>query len=238
VRRLLSTAADEVRPEDEYAVPVGTPWLRANMVSTIDGAVTDPEGLSGGISDPADRSLFKVLRSLCDAVVVGARTAQTEGYRRARRPVVLLTRSLALDLTAPLLAEPRTEDLEVVLVLAPAAAPGERVAQVQAHAESVGGIELGLVPGDEGLDLAESLRLLRARGLDHLLCEGGPALLTSLVAEGLVDELCLTTSPLVAGGGAGRILRGSGLADAQRWHLAGLCEEDGSLFARWQPGSH
>ena len=122
MRRLLPDARDPVDEADEYDVPAGTPWLRANMVSTLDGAATDVEGLSAGISDPADRRVFKVLRSLADAVVVGARTAATERYNRASLPTVLLTRTLALDLSTPVLADPvRSQSAPTIVINAPAA---------------------------------------------------------------------------------------------------------------------
>lgn len=236
MRRLYPDSRDPVDAAGEYAVPAGSDWLRVNMVATVDGAATDAGGRSAGISDPADRHLFSVLRSLADAVVVGARTAQTERYRRTARPVVLLTRTLALDLSAPVLTEPPGEETAPVLVVAPGSAAEQRVDEVRAHAATVGSIELVLVPGEE-LDLAAAIDALRQRGLHHLLCEGGPALLASLVEAGLVDELCLTTSPLMGGGG-GRIVRAVEPSPPQRWRLAGLCEEDGSLFARWQPDQH
>ena len=119
------------------------------MVSTIDGSVTDAEGLSGGISSEADRRVFRVLRSLADAIVVGARTAEVERYRRAAVPVVLLTRSLALDLTTPL-APARRPGLGRGARHRPrrcASATG--VSRCSQHAARVGGIEL-LTAGDVG----------------------------------------------------------------------------------------
>jgi riboflavin biosynthesis pyrimidine reductase len=40
---------------------------------------------------------------------------------------------------------------------------------------------------------------LRDRGLARVLCEGGPTLLDELVAADLVDELCVTLAPRLAG---------------------------------------
>ena len=47
-----------------YAVP-SRPWLRVNMVSTVDGAATGPDGKSGGINNAADKRVFDALRRLC-----------------------------------------------------------------------------------------------------------------------------------------------------------------------------
>lgn len=234
MRRLHPLSATDVDVDIalEYGMPAGIPWMRANMVSTIDGSVTDAEGLSGGISSAADRRVFRVLRALTDALVVGARTAEVERYRRAAVPVVLLTRTLALDLTTPLLAGPSEEGSAGVLVIAPADAPDDRRQALLEQADQVGGIEL-IAAGDADLDLAAALELLRGRGLAHLLCEGGPSLLDALVAADLVDELCVTTSPYVVGGPAGRIVHGAAAQATDPWKLAGLCEDDGFLFARW-----
>ena len=46
---------------------------------------------------------------------------------------------------------------------------------------------------------------LAERGLTHVLAEGGPTLLAQLVDADLVDELCLTWSPQLVGGPAGRV---------------------------------
>ncbi|SCG02536.1 MULTISPECIES: dihydrofolate reductase family protein, partial [unclassified Streptomyces] len=73
---------------DAYAYPSaaradGRPWLRANMVSTLDGAAQH-DGRSQTISSAADMRIFGTLRGLADAVVVGAETVRLEGYRPAR----------------------------------------------------------------------------------------------------------------------------------------------------------
>ena len=73
-----------------------------------------------------------------------------------------------------------------------------------------------VVCGESVVDLAVGLAELRARGLDQVLCEGGPHLFGALLAADLVDELCLTVSPLLAGPGAGRIVAGPAPAGAHR----------------------
>ena len=63
--------------------------------------------------------------------------------------------------------------------------------------------------GDGEVDLAAGIAELHARGATQLLCEGGPALLGSMIAQDLVTEFCLTVSPLLVGGGPGRIAAGA-----------------------------
>jgi riboflavin biosynthesis pyrimidine reductase len=85
------------------------------------------------------------------------------------------------------------------------------------------------------VDLSAALSALASRGLPQILCEGGPQLLGGLTADDLVDEMCLTMSPLLAGPGAGRITAGPP-SPAVR-HLAlrhVLAGDDGTLFLRYR----
>ena len=52
------------------------------------------------------------------------------------------------------------------------------------------------------VDLAVRWRPLAERGLPRVLTEGGPSLLGAFIGRGLLDEICLTTAPVLVGGGA------------------------------------
>jgi riboflavin biosynthesis pyrimidine reductase len=65
---------------------------RADMVTTLDGAATGGDGLTGSIDNPADRRVFHVLREMSDAIVVGAGTARSERHVPAVRPLVVASR--------------------------------------------------------------------------------------------------------------------------------------------------
>jgi riboflavin biosynthesis pyrimidine reductase len=244
MRVLLPEAADEVDLHQHYA----RRWLefggvRANFISSVDGAVT-VAGLSRGLQTSGDNRVFAVLRDLADAVLVGAGTARLEGYaavelstrRRAVRrkfglnealPTAVVSQSLQLDPRTPLFAGdgPRT-----IVITRAAADPSVR-AQLDAVADV-------LVCGDEIVDLGAARVALRERGLTRLLCEGGPTLFADLAQAGLVDELCLTVSPQLAGPGAGRIMAGASwplnMAGRNPLRLEGLLEEDEALFCRYR----
>ena len=64
---------------DAYAWP--DRCLRANFVTTIDGHIQGPDGLSGTLSSAEDRRVFHMLRAGADAMLVGAGTARTEKYK-------------------------------------------------------------------------------------------------------------------------------------------------------------
>ena len=93
-----------------------------------------------------------------------------------------------------------------------------------------------IVAGSAGVELPEAVAALGRLGASSVLAEGGPSLNGALAAAGLLDELCLTISPALAGGDAPRILNGPPLAPPPRLRLRSLCEEDGFLFARYRAG--
>ncbi|WP_416967703.1 pyrimidine reductase family protein [Streptomyces sp. 4F14] len=221
---------------DAYAYPSGV-WLRANMVSTLDGA-GQHDGRSRPISGPGDMRIFGTLRGLADVVVVGAQTVRQEGYRPARAraefaarraaagqtpapAVAVVSASLDLDFSLPLFTSP----LVPTLLLTGAGADAGRVAEARAA-----GVEV-LVAGDgAGVDPARVPFALGERGFVRLLTEGGPRLLGQFVAAGVLDELCLALSPMLTAGGAQRITDGPPVEVPRRFALTSLLEEDGFLF--------
>jgi riboflavin biosynthesis pyrimidine reductase len=198
----------------EYRYPEG-PWVRANMIVSVDGAATRG-GLSGALGNEADRVLFHRLRELSDVVLVGAGTVRAEGYGPAKVPLAVVSRTLGFDYSSPLFQG------ETILVTTESA-PG--LAEARRHAEVV-------VAGRNSVDHRLALELLRERGLEKVLCEGGPTLLAQLVAEGLLDELCLTVSPVLVGGGAMRILHGP--AVDRELTLEGMRQDGDHLFLRYR----
>jgi riboflavin biosynthesis pyrimidine reductase len=88
------------------------------------------------------------------------------------------------------------------------------------------------------VDLGSALAALRREhAVRSILCEGGPSLNASLFAQGLVDELFLTTVPKLAGrSGALAIIGDAPLREPLDTQLAWLLECDGELFARYTVG--
>jgi riboflavin biosynthesis pyrimidine reductase len=215
VRVLIGT---EGPLEDLYAVP-RLPWLRVNMVSTLDGAATGSDGRSGSINDPSDREVFATLRRLADAVLVGAGTARAEGYRPADVPIVLVSRSAEVPESL------RGADPGRVLMATVATSPGLAAARELLGAEHV------LVCGQHRVDLPLLRGRLVALGHASLLAEGGPHLLRDLLDQGVADELCATVVPRVVGGDHPRIAAGPPV-DVPLV-LSTLLEQDGTLLGRW-----
>ena len=75
-----------------------------------------------------------------------------------------------------------------------------------------------IVAGEQTVDLKAAVGALADRGHRRMLAEGGPHLLAQFVEAGLMDELCLTIGPLMAGPGASRIVAGAAAGQRRcRW---------------------
>ncbi|MFX4270835.1 dihydrofolate reductase family protein [Propionibacteriaceae bacterium Y1685] len=205
-----------------YAYPSTTdgaearPWLRTNFVGTLDGAAQGPDGRTGTINTEADHVVFDTLRELADAVIVGANTIREEGYRAlqltpdraARRaslgmpphpPLIIVSDSLDVPDELPI------DGAGPVLVVTAQSSDSARAKELVAQ-----GVEV-ITLHAEGL-LPELIHWCADRGWNRLLSEGGPHLHGALLQAGLVDELCLTITPVVIGGDRLRIAAGQDLA--------------------------
>jgi len=224
-----------------YAYPThaeaGRPWVRASMIESADGAAA-VDGLSGGLGGPSDREVFGVLRALAGVILVGAGTARAEGYRPARvaarwaalrdgrsatPPIAVLSGRLDLDPAGPLLAE--APEGARTIVITSESAPAGRRAELARHADVI-------VGGEHEVSAEAAVSALASRGYRDILAEGGPRLLGQFAAGGLIDELCVTISPVLAAGPAGRIIQGQG--QASRLTLAHVLADDhGYLLCRY-----
>lgn len=201
------------------------PEVYANFVASIDGAVALPAVaesnalISGGSA--ADRFVMGLLRARADVVLIGSGTLQADprsswsaeeicppaasayaGFRTElglppRPRVAVVSRSGRLDTAHPVFGS----GAAVVLTSGVGA---ERLAgQLPEEAEVLA------VGDDDRLDPVQAIDALRQRGHRHILSEAGPHLFGSMLAAGVVDELFLTRSPMLAGH--------SGNVEA--WHL-------------------
>ncbi|MEV2277315.1 pyrimidine reductase family protein [Nocardiopsis sp. NPDC049922] len=247
-RQLLPEPGADVDLATAYAYPddLDRPFVRANMVSSVDGGAIGPSGRSRDLSSAPDRRVMGVLRGLCDVVLVGAATARVEGYAPVRPREVWEPLRRGRPGTPPIAVVSRTLDLpEALLTSAPedartivfttASAPRERRERVRACADLV--VVDGLSVGPEHV-----VNALGERGLFRVLTEGGPHLLAEFVGAGLLDELCLTLSPRVLGSGAPRVVAGGpGTPGAPTRasvrntpvRMAHLLEAEENLFARY-----
>lgn len=205
-----------------YAAPAD-PWLRVNMVSTLDGAASGDNGRSGSINNAVDKRVYDQLRALADAIVVGAGTARAEGYAPVDRPTVVVSRRG--DVPEQLRGGPPGA------VLLATCASAEHLAE----AEQLLGNDQVLVLGEDEVDLLRLREELAGRGLTQLLAEGGPHLLRDLVAAGAADEVCVTIVPRLVAGEGPRIAVGPPVDVPLE--LLTLLEGEGTLLGRWRISS-
>jgi riboflavin biosynthesis pyrimidine reductase len=232
----IATLPDSPAELDRY---YGDPphGIRANMVLTPDGAGAF-HGRTKAITDAADQILLGHLRSHADAIIVGAATIQAEHYGpvtlraevRAKReqegyaaapPLVVVTAHAALSPTLRVFDPegPRT----IIATLASSAAQATELREVADV----------IVVGDDEIDLARLLAELRDRDLPRLLCEGGPFLLGRLIEEDLVDDMCLTLSPYLAGSQPTTMQPASNRASPTRLALQHVLTRNDLLYLRY-----
>ncbi len=211
--------------------------VRANMIFTPDGAAAF-NGRTRAITDPADQMLLAHLRMYADVVLVGSGTVSAENYgpvrlseqqlaHRERHGYVGLPRLAVVTGRGALPAELRifTGDGPRPLIVTTTQA-------ANAHPELA---ELGdvVVAGDATVDMEATLAALRSQGLTRVLCEGGPYLLASLVEADLVDDICVTIAPYLAGSQPTTLQPASLRIAPIRLGLRHLLQRNGLLYLRY-----
>jgi riboflavin biosynthesis pyrimidine reductase len=194
---------------------LASPSLFANFVQTLDGVVAIPDLPKSNVviaaGSEGDRFVMGLLRACADAILVGSGTMRgspqgtwradrafpdaAEAFAELRRRRGQPERALPVFLTGGRSFDPDHPVLETgaLVLTTEAAAPGVRAGVPAAT-------EVEAVCSGDRVDPAAAVAALHARGHMQILSEAGPHLFASLVEAGLVDELFLTVSPLLAGG--------------------------------------
>jgi riboflavin biosynthesis pyrimidine reductase len=209
----------------EFYRPPRPDWIRVNLIGSVSGSAAGSDGTSETLTNPADRKLLGAIRSLADVVVVGAASVRAEGYsipRHAELAVVSATGDLGDHLVTS------TGDQASFFVLCPASAV-VRARETTAAARA----QIVVVDDHDGrMSPAAIIASLRELGFTAVVCEGGPSLASQFVRAGVVDEVCLTTSPIL--NGARTPLFGGHEFVDQKLRLISLMVDDASgIYARW-----
>lgn len=197
---LLEAEARRLTAPFRTLVTEGRPWVIAKWATSLDGRLAAPAGSDRWISSPESLALVHELRGRVDGVLVGVGTAvaddplltaRPEGPRRATR--IVLDGRARLPLESQLVRSAR--DWPLLVAVGPTAAQ-DRIAALEAAGSEVWiGAET-----DPHSRLASLLRELGRRRCTNLLVEGGAAVLGSLFAGGLVDEVYAFTAAKILGG--------------------------------------
>lgn len=216
--------------------------VRSNMIATIDGAIRGASGTSVDISNDSDRAMLGMLRGISDAVIVGSKNALAQPYLplparpkwrdiraahvmpAAPRLVVVTNSGLPTEAACFKHSETRT------IVITSERCPQQARAAMAEHA-------VVIVAGDDSVHFPTALDQLAELGLWRILCEGGPALLSAMSADDVLDEMCVTTAAIWSGS-ADTAMTNSGMASAVgppvRMRLAHLLiDEQDYIYARW-----
>jgi riboflavin biosynthesis pyrimidine reductase len=247
----------------DITIPLRTdrPTVIANFVSTIDGVVSFKipgeagGGEVSGFFEP-DRFVMGLLRSLADAIVIGAGTLRdtrkhvwspshvhppsADAYRLVREQLgltvepttVVVTSNGGIDLTQRGLADP---NVPVIVVTT-----NHGQVALEAQAPFAPNVDVVTVGAADHVESAALIEILRARGFQLVLTEGGPHLFGQLMGAHLIDELFLTLAPQIAGRSdeAPRLglVEGTAfaVADAPWSQLVDLRRSGSNLFARYR----
>jgi riboflavin biosynthesis pyrimidine reductase len=204
--------------------PPRADWLRLNLIASVSGAATGSDGTSDTLTNAADRTLLGVIRSLSDVVLVGAQSIRAEGYFVPRHAALAVVTSSG-DLTGHRITS--TGQRGPLLVLCP------QSAAQRAH-DTIGNEAEVIVVADtaDQLSADDIIDTLHAAGYASIVSEGGPKLAAHLLAGNVLDELCLSTSPLLNGASipvfGGTEFRGHPLELTQL-----LVDSASGVYARW-----
>lgn len=207
------------------------PWITLGMIASLDGSAVVAGG-STPLGGPPDRAVFRALRAVADVIVVGATTVNAEGYRAVRLPddlvkwrterglppvprVAVVSNRLALHLSDSLLASRP-------MLITSQSAPRDRLERLAEGMEVI-------VAGTERVDFPRAMEEMAAQGVRRITLEGGPTVNGQMA--GLVDEVCMTVAPVLAGGTGSRIVVGGGPLRSAR--LARIIHSDGFLLLRY-----
>lgn len=190
------------------------PYVALKMAMSLDGAIASRPGVRERLGSEAEERYVRELRTIYDAIMVGAGTIRVDDPRLTVRPSHDRARpyvrivACESDVVSPRCRVFAAEDgYAKTIVLAPAGLR-EKLKALRDVAEV---IDVGPA-GAFALDLHEATKALRARGIFSVLCEGGPKLGASLLRSGLVDRVYWAIVPrFLSGTAAVPVLSGADL---------------------------
>lgn len=177
----------------------GMPLLSLKLALTLDGKLAAADGSSRWITGEDTRREVHRRRLEADAVMVGAGTVIADDPELTVRAVPAPRQPARVIVDAVGRVDPSARALRgrgAILATTDACPHDTQTAYKEAGAEVV-----VLPAGPGGVDLAALAAGFAARGWTEVLCEGGAALATSLLAADLVDLLELHYGPVLVGEG-------------------------------------
>ena len=211
------------------AIPAADrPFVVLRYTQTLDGRI-----LTAGSAEPAGADaeaqvpIWHALRAACDAVLVGVGTVLADDPCLTVRAIpgrsparVVLDSALRTPITAAVL---NLDAPTYLMTNSHDADHDKRQALAERHIAV-----RHMPPGRGGLDISAVLRQLFSEGIRSVVVEGGPRVITSLLAADLADRAVISIAPQIRGQGTGAIGElGNGLPaqplqlNSQSVHLVG-----------------
>ena len=174
----------------------GPQLVIAQLGQSLDGFIATRTGDSTPLTGPEDHQHLHRLRSLVDAVVVGASTVLADDCR-------LTVREVPGDNPVRVVLDPRGVVPPAASVLSDREAPTLWVLGPTAPADVSAGphVEVVRLAADGPFDPRAIVALLGRRGLGRVLVEGGGRLVSAFVSAAALDRLFVTVAPLLIGDG-------------------------------------
>ncbi len=177
---------------------IARPIAVGHLGQSIDGFIATPTGDSQFVTGAENLLHMHRLRALCDAVIVGAGTVAADDPQ-------LTTRQVEGPNPLRVVIDPMRRLAPDYRVFQDGAAPTIyvcRTRHLQGDAPQVGQAEvMGVHDGPSGMDLAEVIARLRARGCARIFVEGGGVTVSAFLAAKLLDRVQIAVAPMLIGMG-------------------------------------
>lgn len=180
------------------------PFVVLRYTQTLDGRILAGPAEHDQARAEAQAPIWHALRAACDAVLVGVGTVLADDPSLTVRAIagrsparVVLDSGLRTPMTAAVLGP----DAPTYLMTNCHVDNQNRLRDLAARQIAIRRIPSG--PG--GLDIRAVLRQLYSEGIRSVVAEGGPQVITSLLAAGLADRVIVSISPQIRGPGDGCI---------------------------------
>ena len=181
-------------------VTTGLPYITIKAAQTIDGKIADDKYRSKWISSTESRKIVHGLRSVYDAVLVGANTVRYDNPKlnvrdfKGRDPYrIILDKELSLGLNYDVF---RYKDSRTILI----SAMDADIKKIKAI-QKKGIMVLPCRTRDGKFDLRDVMKKLAAINIASILVEGGAYVYNEFLKAGLTDELLIFIAPDIMGRG-------------------------------------